>query len=62
MLIYVVQTKFLVFQKCKNYLQSSVSKTRMFVLSQYIYTYYIILSHFIFVEPFRLKQQKKHAI
>jgi len=53
---YGFQTKFWVFQKWKKYLQSSDSKTRMFVLSEYIY---IISSYFKFVEQFRLKQKKK---
>ena len=42
--------------KMKIYLYSSDSKTRIFVLSEYIY---IISSYFKFGEQFRLKQKKK---
>ena len=41
--------------KMKIYLYSSDSKTRIFVLSEYIY---IISSYFKFGEQFRLKQKK----
>ncbi len=37
----------------------SVSKTRNFTLSEYVY---IILSYSIFIERFRLKQQKKSCL
>jgi hypothetical protein len=45
----IFKPSFKCFKNEKNYLYSSDSKTRMFVLSEYIY---IISSFIIFVEPF----------
>ncbi len=45
--------------KMKKLSLFSDSKTRMFVLSEYIY---IISSYFIFVEPLRLKQKKSGSV
>jgi len=52
----VFKPSFKCFIKQKNHLQSSDSKTRIFVLSEYIH---IISSHIKFVERFKLKKKQK---